>query len=392
MNKKVLSLIILFFSLITFVQAQTDGKITIKGTVSDGNTGEPVPFANLGVLGTVAGVASDMDGNFELVLPDKYADKVIRVSVVGYTTYDVKVADVQGREDVKIVLSPVSYSIAEVDVFAESLVYKKMLRTAAENISRNYISRPYNYQGYFEYTVLNNDAVESSKEAIVAIYDAKGYKRSDVETAFKELNYRFSQVRRDREVKSVFDGLNYFDDIITADIVRNTRNVLDIANGRDYKLKNKGCILFEGDSVQIIAYEAEKPVPSLTGDASVLTYSGEIYINLKDYAVIKNVANVTAKDFNILSRNLIAVNGSKKDNVKMTMITNYKKLDQVYFLSGINILYSYKEGGNNIEGKMQYVTTRVNMDTPEKISGRMYYEDIKTDKKFWDNYSVYFEK
>ena len=51
----------------------------------------------------------------------------------------------------------------------------------------------------------------------------------DVASAFKELNYKFNQVRRNSEVTSVWDGLTYFDDILTADIVRNTRNVLDIA-------------------------------------------------------------------------------------------------------------------------------------------------------------------
>ena len=35
-----------------------------------------------------SGVASDMDGAFELLLPGAYADKKLRVSVVGYAPYD----------------------------------------------------------------------------------------------------------------------------------------------------------------------------------------------------------------------------------------------------------------------------------------------------------------
>ena len=68
MNKKVLSLLILFFSGIMLGNAQNDGKITIKGTVIDQMTNQPLAFVNMGLLGTMAGVASDIDGNFELVV------------------------------------------------------------------------------------------------------------------------------------------------------------------------------------------------------------------------------------------------------------------------------------------------------------------------------------
>ena len=40
-------------------QAQEDGKIVLKGVVQDARTNEPIPFVNIGLLGTVAGVASD---------------------------------------------------------------------------------------------------------------------------------------------------------------------------------------------------------------------------------------------------------------------------------------------------------------------------------------------
>lgn len=391
MNKKLLSLIILLLGAFVTLNAQEDSRITIKGVIIDGVTNEPIPFTNLGLLGTVAGTASDMDGKFELSVPDKYATYVIRVSAVGYSPYEIKVYEAKEKGNLKVILQPVAYGIGEVEVRAESLVYKKMLKKVVDNISKNYIAKPYNYLGYFEYKISENDVEGDTKEAIVTIYDSKGYSRSNVADAFKEVNYKFSEVRRNRPVKSVLDGLNYFDDIMTADIVRNTRNVLDIDNARDYQLKNKGKLIYEGDSVRIIGYEVKKPTLSTSGDAAVTKYSGEIYVNLKDYAVLKNVIHINASDFNRLGRNLIPAKQAKKDNVTMTIITNYKKLNSVYFLSGINITYSYKEGGNTIKGEMQYVTTKVNIKAPEKIAGRMYYEDLKTNKKFWDSYTVYFE-
>lgn len=392
MNKKVLSLIMVLFSVIGSVKAQETGRITIKGRITDASTGEPVPFANLGVVGTIAGVASDMDGEFELQLPGTYADKTIRVSVVGYGPYDIKVADAAAREEgLKIALQPITYAIRQVDVNAQSLVYRKMLKEAAENIGRNYFAKPYNYRGYFQYQLSGDATRQSSNEAVVTVYDSKGYNRSNTETAFKELHYKYNEVRRSEEPKSVLDGLTYFDDILTADIVRHTRNVLDVDNIRDYRLSNKGRLLFEGDSVQVIGYEVEKPSLSTTGSEGASKCSGEIYINLKDYAVLKNTMNITASDYSRLGRNLIPAGDYKTGPVKMTVTTNYKKLESRYFLSGITIAYTYGEGEDKISGKMQYVTTQANDRNPEAITGRMYYEDIQTNPKFWDNYTVYFE-
>ena len=46
-------------------QDQEDGKIVLNVVVQDARTNEPIPFVNIGLLGTVAGVASDVDGRFE---------------------------------------------------------------------------------------------------------------------------------------------------------------------------------------------------------------------------------------------------------------------------------------------------------------------------------------
>ena len=116
MNKKLVALLICMVSVFTFAQAQYESKIVVKGTVVDARTGEPVSFANVGVLGTVLGVASDMDGRFELVVPYKCAAHDIRISAIGYRSFDMKVYEGQDKPDLQIKMEPVSYGIKEVDV------------------------------------------------------------------------------------------------------------------------------------------------------------------------------------------------------------------------------------------------------------------------------------
>ena len=61
----------------------SDAKFTkVKGTVMDKKTGEALPFCNVMVDGTNIGTTTDMDGNFNLVLPENA--KNIRAAYVGY--------------------------------------------------------------------------------------------------------------------------------------------------------------------------------------------------------------------------------------------------------------------------------------------------------------------
>ena len=60
MMKKGVIILFIMMGFFLVAKAQEDGKMVLTGTVVDSQTNEPVAFANLGLLGTVAGVASDM--------------------------------------------------------------------------------------------------------------------------------------------------------------------------------------------------------------------------------------------------------------------------------------------------------------------------------------------
>ena len=79
------------------MQAQNDGRIRVKGIVLDETTRQPIAFANIGIIGTAAGAASDMDGWFELIVSEKLATYMMRVSAVGYASAEMKVYEARDR-------------------------------------------------------------------------------------------------------------------------------------------------------------------------------------------------------------------------------------------------------------------------------------------------------
>lgn len=61
---------------------------TINGKVTDSRTGEPIPGVTVIIQGTVIGIATDANGNYELELPSD--DVVLVFSSIGYTTQQIQ--------------------------------------------------------------------------------------------------------------------------------------------------------------------------------------------------------------------------------------------------------------------------------------------------------------
>jgi hypothetical protein len=87
---------LLFAVPIFFVSASVFGKGTIRGTVTDSLTAEPLVGANVFLLGTALGNATDLEGKYgiEGIFAGKY---YLRISYIGYRTKDIAVTVEDGK-------------------------------------------------------------------------------------------------------------------------------------------------------------------------------------------------------------------------------------------------------------------------------------------------------
>ncbi|EGV42223.1 TonB-dependent receptor [Bizionia argentinensis JUB59] len=93
--KSILSILLLFFGAITFAQT------TISGTVVDGNE-QPIPGANVIVIGTSVGSITDFDGAFSLTIP-RNPPFTIQASSIGFESASLEVTS--SNKTIKLVLS-----------------------------------------------------------------------------------------------------------------------------------------------------------------------------------------------------------------------------------------------------------------------------------------------
>lgn len=108
-------------------------QITIQGSVSDAHNRQPIPLANIVVLGSQIGTVSDIDGHFELNI--KQIPARLQISYIGYETKIVEVNKETNNLFVRLV--PKSIELPELTVKAGENPAHRLIRKAVEMRQRN---------------------------------------------------------------------------------------------------------------------------------------------------------------------------------------------------------------------------------------------------------------
>lgn len=153
----------------------------------DSNTGEPVVFATVRVMGKAKGVITNMDGSFRL--PKEYMDATdsIEISSMGYESKEVSRALFADNIILELKLTPALLVLDEVIVkerkrrVLRGLTAREIVHKAIENLPLNVPRSSYSYVGYYrDYQLYNLDYLNLN-EALIQIFD-RGFEHSDYET------------------------------------------------------------------------------------------------------------------------------------------------------------------------------------------------------------------
>ncbi len=142
-------LLFLFFAL--FSSAILFAQTTVSGTVKDAFTNDPIPGANIRVVGNVTGTSTDFDGKFSLKISDELPLS-LEVSYVGYTSKNVEINS--SDEDLIITLDEAQNALDEVVVSASRS--PESLRESPVTIERMDVRAIKNSTSASFYTGLNN--------------------------------------------------------------------------------------------------------------------------------------------------------------------------------------------------------------------------------------------
>lgn len=90
---------------------------TIKGTITDRQTKEPLTGATVQVSGTAQGAVADLDGNYTLEL--KNGTYTLTVRYIGYKDMTINAVEIKGETVLNFDMEPDTQTLGEVQVTAK---------------------------------------------------------------------------------------------------------------------------------------------------------------------------------------------------------------------------------------------------------------------------------
>ncbi|MEM9856270.1 MAG: carboxypeptidase-like regulatory domain-containing protein [Bacteroidota bacterium] len=177
----------------------------IKGRVLDHN-GLPVPYANIGILDTQIGTASNEDGFFVLFFSIDYNEAILQVSAISHKTYSVKISDISVPTNYEITLAPHYVVLDEIKVSALDENARKIVEKALENQSYNYAQKKYQLKGFYRELLRNDETYVALTEAAFTM-DDKGYHKS------RDKRFRLDELRKSNDLRKMDDLDIHYDSL-----------------------------------------------------------------------------------------------------------------------------------------------------------------------------------
>ncbi len=348
--------------------------VTVKGVVLNAETNLPVEFANIGIENTYLGTASDFEGHFELELSNSLGGKKIMISAVGYKTKMFLVGEWINIDSVIVQLIPTNYGISEVDVTAKSKIGYGIIKTASNLISDNYKTQAFSYKCF-----LNTSGSEgASSSQIFLMTDKKGYQNRSYTDAYTNRNYKLIENSVKEEPQSFSKGLTYIDQVINSDITRCSGNILSVESVNDFEVEIIGTEIFKGDSVWVISYSCNNPTIQNCGDPNAISYSGKLWVSVKNYVVLKNWS-ITNRKYPFVHGNDFSVSENVPEaKVSYEAEVTYRQDDSKYVLNTVDYKYTVDSDVSKVYLKVIDV-----IPYDGSVKGRQYFNNQNCNSHFW---------
>ena len=166
MVKKVTFLIGLIFScLVGLAQENT---ITISGRVIDSESGEPLPYATVGLVGLSIGTITNARGEFDFHIPATNAAETFQITMIGFESFRAPVTKIE--QQTEFVLNR-SLTVLNEVVVRDSLTAGDIFKIALNRIPLNYPMEPVEMDGFYRDVKKVGDKYVSLLEAAITIYD-----------------------------------------------------------------------------------------------------------------------------------------------------------------------------------------------------------------------------
>lgn len=275
----------------------------LRGTVHARGTNSPVPYANIWIVDSTTGTATDSKGEFVLKLEERHMGKKIQVSSIGFKTRLYAADSLTGSDYVNINLETDVGLLDEVVISEAPVNPRQIIEIAIESITENYLNTPFNLE-YYSQIVATEHATGKQYELETILFGySQGYS-SHKRRPFEVIEKRTSGEDHLRHLEyDYWPGL----EIHVADLISSPykQGILNLKHLDKFDLKYSNVSLYDEDTVLSIEYSLPKPTKEITGYGIVPeTYRGTIFIATGTNAIIKHEITTDQFSYSVIYKKI----------------------------------------------------------------------------------------
>jgi len=354
-------------------------KITLSAKVQDNGTGEPLPFASVGIKGKSTSTITNLQGEFDFHFPTEFRNDILVVSMLGYENFEAPIWSILDSKITVIPMTPSTTMLSEVEV-RDSLSGGEILSIALAKITQNFPMEPFLLEGFYRDVKEVGGTYIALLEAAVKIYDesyAEPRNKSKLRERVKLLEVRKS-LGYDNKFTAYFGQRNLLEDLLLHNNIRYRQ--IDMQGEFLANTKREEDSYYNGHDIFVVSNTNE--------------FILKVFIDKSDYAI-------THLEFEISG-----ANDEKRKNLTSRFVSynktiDFKRYDGKMYLNYINVVTKEKwyDDANELKfetGIEQHLLiNEVHAHTSERIGSTekmrnygLQYQDYPYKKEFWDNYNV----
>lgn len=306
--------------------------IVFRGRVSDRERKNVLPYTGISVLGTNIGTLSNIDGDFELKIPEKNKNDTVVFSHLGFRQYRMPISEITEKNSA-ILLQPISIHLKEVQIIV--LDAPQIVNRVVEKIGTNY-PRDAEIMTAFYREVLKQDAKYIDvAEAVMDIRKAP-YENANVPDRVKVVKGRKSHnVEASQFVDFKIQGGPYY--ITQLDVIKMLESFLDHEFRDSHKYWLDEVVEIDERKNYVIGFKPKEKT-------DYPCFQGKLFVDMSTLALVQAEFSLTRSGLKLANQSLI----KKKPKdfsvrpLSADYMVSYRKANNKWHLSSAQASINFK--------------------------------------------------
>jgi len=267
--------------------------IHFRGKIIDRESKEVLPYTSISVFKRNIGIISNIDGEFDLKIPEAMLEDTLVISCMGYKQYRLPITKID-EEPAIIFLQPTSIQLKEINIIAVNP--QDVLGRILSKISLNYPRDPEIMTSFYREVLKQDDNYIDVAEAVMEI------RKSSYDNNFSEDKVKYIKGRKSLDVKPFqfvdfkIQGGPYY--ITKLDVVKTLDTFLDPEFRDFYKYSFDEIIEFDNRDTYVIKFKPREKVDDPC-------YQGKLYVDMSSFALVHAEFEVSRSGLKFAHESLI---------------------------------------------------------------------------------------